>query len=86
MPEEIEVPTEHLHETLHEKAQEGGGPPWIQGVALSAASGTPSTSETARWLCCASYPASRISLTTSSGLWPPRAVARIHSRNSGRVL
>jgi hypothetical protein len=36
MPEEIEVPTEHLHETLHEKAEEGG-PPWIQGVALSAA-------------------------------------------------
>lgn len=35
MPEEIEVPTEHLHETIHEHAEEG--PRWIQGVALSAA-------------------------------------------------
>jgi hypothetical protein len=35
MPEEIEVPTEHLHETIHEQAEEG--PRWIQGVALSAA-------------------------------------------------
>ncbi|HVY44580.1 MAG TPA: DUF4337 family protein [Minicystis sp.] len=46
MPEEIEVPTEHLHETLHEHAEhakgggEGhgeGGPPWVSQVALSAA-------------------------------------------------
>jgi hypothetical protein len=37
MPDEIEVPTEHLHETLHEKAEQEQGPPWIQGVALSAA-------------------------------------------------
>jgi hypothetical protein len=37
MPEEIEVPTEHLHETLHEKAEEEGGSSWIQAVALSAA-------------------------------------------------
>jgi hypothetical protein len=37
MPEEIEVPTEHLHETIHEKAEEEHGPAWIQGVALSAA-------------------------------------------------
>jgi hypothetical protein len=36
MPEEIEVPTEHLHETLHEKAH-GGGPSWVPQVALSAA-------------------------------------------------
>jgi hypothetical protein len=37
MPEEIEVPTEHLHETIHEKAEEGHGPAWIQAVALSSA-------------------------------------------------
>jgi len=48
MPEEIEVPTEHLHETLHEAAHGeghgpahghgGGGPPsWVSQVALSAA-------------------------------------------------
>ncbi len=39
MPEEIEVPTEHLHETLHEHAEghERGGPSWISAVALSAA-------------------------------------------------
>jgi Domain of unknown function (DUF4337) len=40
MPEEIEVPTEHLHETLHEKAEGHGGdegPPWVGKVALSAA-------------------------------------------------
>ena len=42
MPEEIEVPTEHLHETLHEHAgghseHGGGGPPWTSAVALSAA-------------------------------------------------
>jgi hypothetical protein len=36
MPEEIEVPTEHLHETIHEKAEESGSR-WIQAVALSAA-------------------------------------------------
>ena len=48
MPEEIEVPTEHLHETLHEHAHAAGGehathggeaspPPWVSQVALSAA-------------------------------------------------
>jgi hypothetical protein len=40
MPEEIEVPTEHLHETLHEKAEghgHGEGPAWVGQVALSAA-------------------------------------------------
>jgi hypothetical protein len=36
MPEEIEVPTEHLHETLHEAAHESG-PSWVPQVALSAA-------------------------------------------------
>lgn len=35
MPEEIEVPTEHLHETLHEEAHKGGG--WIAKVALTSA-------------------------------------------------
>lgn len=35
MPEEIEVPTEQLHETLHEKAHDGPG--WFSQVALSAA-------------------------------------------------
>ena len=44
MPEEIEVPTEHLHESLHEAAHgnshgHGGGPGsgWISQVALTAA-------------------------------------------------
>jgi Spy/CpxP family protein refolding chaperone len=41
MPEEIEVPTEHLHETLHEHAgghsEHAGAPPWTSAVALSAA-------------------------------------------------
>jgi hypothetical protein len=42
MPEEIEVPTEQLHETLHEEAEgQGGhgegGPSWVGKVALSAA-------------------------------------------------
>jgi hypothetical protein len=50
MPEEIEVPTEHLHESLEEHAEEHAhdhphkkkhhgekGPAWIPGVALSAA-------------------------------------------------
>ena len=32
---EIEVPTEHLHEEIHEKAH--GGEPWVMGVALSTA-------------------------------------------------
>lgn len=46
MPEEIEVPTEHLHESIHEKAHEAGGghghgassqPSWVMAVALSSA-------------------------------------------------
>jgi hypothetical protein len=40
MPEEIEVPTEHLHETIHEAAHGHGGesgPKWVPQVALSAA-------------------------------------------------
>jgi Domain of unknown function (DUF4337) len=44
MPEEIEVPTEQLHETMHEEAHaahgHGGGetpPSWVSQVALSAA-------------------------------------------------
>jgi uncharacterized membrane protein len=41
MPEEIEAPTEHLHETLHEQAHGHGGgegpPSWVSQVALSAA-------------------------------------------------
>ena len=43
MPEEIEVPTEQLHETMHEHAHgehghgEGKVPTWIARVALSAA-------------------------------------------------
>lgn len=44
MPEEIEVPTEHLHESLKEAAErhehgggEGEGPSWIGRVALTAA-------------------------------------------------
>jgi hypothetical protein len=35
MPEEIEVPTEHLHEKMEEEAKERGG--WIAKVALSSA-------------------------------------------------
>lgn len=35
MPEEIEVPTEHLHEAMEEKAHEGGG--FNMQVALSSA-------------------------------------------------
>ena len=39
MPEEIEVPTEHLHEALKEAAEGHGeeGPSWIGRVALTAA-------------------------------------------------
>jgi Domain of unknown function (DUF4337) len=45
MPEEIEVPTEHLHEAIHEEAHKGGHghehaahhATWTQGVALSSA-------------------------------------------------
>ena len=43
MAEEIEVPTEHLHEAIHEEAHKNGGhggghsTPWTQGVALSSA-------------------------------------------------
>ena len=39
MPEEIEVPTEHLQEKINEAAKggEGEGPAWIGQVALSAA-------------------------------------------------
>ncbi len=43
MPEEIEAPTEHLHETIHEQAHEGGhshderDKRWILLVALSSA-------------------------------------------------
>lgn len=36
MPVEIEVPTEHLHETMKEHAHEGGEA-WFMGVALSSA-------------------------------------------------
>jgi len=36
MPEEIEVPTEHLHESMEEKAHEASDR-WISRVALSAA-------------------------------------------------
>src|ERR1700749_2958615 len=35
MPEEIEVPTEHLHEHMNEAAEEKGG--WISRVAVSSA-------------------------------------------------
>jgi len=35
--EELEVPTEHLHETIHEHAHEAGGEKWILWVALSTA-------------------------------------------------
>jgi hypothetical protein len=37
MPEEIEVPTEQLHETLAEKAEHAEGGPWIGKAALSSA-------------------------------------------------
>jgi hypothetical protein len=36
MPEEIEVPTEHLHEHMEHEAEEGKAK-WILGVALSSA-------------------------------------------------
>src|SRR4051812_15313953 len=36
MPEEIEVPTEHLHEKMEEEAHHGGGS-WISRVAVSSA-------------------------------------------------
>jgi hypothetical protein len=36
MPEEIEVPTEHLHEKMEEEAHHGGGG-WISRVAVSSA-------------------------------------------------
>ena len=36
MSEEIEVPTEHLHEAIQEKLQEEGGS-WIMYVAMTAA-------------------------------------------------
>jgi hypothetical protein len=35
MPEEIEVPTEHLHEKMEEEAHERGG--WVAKVAVSSA-------------------------------------------------
>src|SRR5437762_1617596 len=35
MPEEIEVPTEHLHEEMEERAHHGGG--WMARVAVSSA-------------------------------------------------
>jgi hypothetical protein len=37
MPEEIEVPTEHLHEHMEEAAEEHGGSSWIARVAVSSA-------------------------------------------------
>ncbi len=36
MPEEIEVPTEHLHEHMEHEAEEGREK-WVLGVALSSA-------------------------------------------------
>jgi hypothetical protein len=36
MPEEIEVPTEKLHESIHEEAEKSGEK-WVLGVALSTA-------------------------------------------------
>ena len=35
--EEIEIPTEHLHETIHEKVMEGGENRWFPFVAISTA-------------------------------------------------
>lgn len=35
--EEIEVPTEHLHETIHEKIEEAKQVNWLTGVAISTA-------------------------------------------------
>ncbi|GAC1396145.1 MAG: hypothetical protein NVSMB63_16570 [Sediminibacterium sp.] len=35
--EEIEVPTEHLHETIHEKVKEAGEAGWFKFVAISTA-------------------------------------------------
>ncbi|NJE11498.1 DUF4337 family protein, partial [Thermococcus sp. MAR1] len=35
--EEIEVPTEHLHETIKEKAEALGEGNWLMGVAISTA-------------------------------------------------
>jgi len=37
MPEEIEVPTEHLHEKMQEESEEHGGSKWISRVAVSSA-------------------------------------------------
>jgi len=37
MPEEIEVPTEHLHEHMNEEAEEHGTVRWIARVAVSSA-------------------------------------------------
>lgn len=37
MAEEIEVPTEHLHEAMHEAAHEAHGERWLTWVALSSA-------------------------------------------------
>jgi hypothetical protein len=37
MADEIEVPTEHLHEKLKEEAEEAGGVRWIGWAALSSA-------------------------------------------------
>jgi len=35
MPEDPDVPTEHLHETIHEEAEKGSS--WVMAVALSTA-------------------------------------------------
>ena len=35
--EEIEVPTEHLHETIQERAEEAKESKWLMGVAISTA-------------------------------------------------
>jgi len=35
MPEDPEVPTEHLHDAIHEEAEKGGS--WVMAVALSTA-------------------------------------------------
>jgi hypothetical protein len=37
MPEEIEVPTEHLHEKMQEEVEENAGKSWISRVAVSSA-------------------------------------------------